>query len=216
MLPDTASALWVAFFAVVPGYVAVSTFVRHQKTWREADRDLRTVLQALAVSAVVQLAAAPVTLAEIYPVRNHLDQHPLRLALWGLLVVLVIPWVGGRAYARVVTERQVAPDPQDSWRRKLLRSLVTAPPSPTGWDWFFVSQPPDGAFVVVEFTDGKQVAGTFSAGSQAITSPEERGLFLAEEWVLDAAGNLFEPVPGSKGLLILDAREVRSLRVLVS
>jgi hypothetical protein len=98
--------------------------------------------------------------------------------------------------------------------RKVFRNVVTAPPAPTAWDWFFVTQPPDGAFVVVEFTDGKQVAGTFSAGSVVLTSPEARGLFLAQEWVLDAAGNVVAPVPGSKGILILDAREVRSLRVL--
>src|ERR1017187_4360960 len=214
MLPDSAAALWVAFFAVVPGYVAVSAFVRHQKTWRGPDGDLRTVLQALAVSAIVQLAAAPVTWAEIYPVRNHLDQHPLRLAGWGLLVVLVIPWMGGRAYAWLVNRGQPTGENPASFGTRVFRNAVSAPPSPTAWDWFFVTRPPDGSFVIVEFSDGKQVAGTFSEGSLAITSPEARGLFLAEEWVLDAAGNLFAPVPESKGILILDVREVRSLRVL--
>ncbi|MDT5233808.1 MAG: hypothetical protein QOI39_4308 [Mycobacterium sp.] len=215
MLPDTATALWVAFFAVVPGYVAVSTFASRQKTWRGADSDLRTLLQALWVSAVIQIVAAPATLTKILPVRAHLDQHPLRVAIWGLLVVLVIPWVGGRTFALVVELRRGKEDPAGFWVG-FFRNLVALPPAPTVWDWFFVTKPPDGAFVVVEFSDGKLVAGTFSEGSQAITSPEARGLFLAQGWVVDAVGNLVAAVPGSGGILIPNGEDVRSLRVLRS
>jgi hypothetical protein len=209
MLPDTTTALWVAFFAVVPGYVAVSTFAGRQRTWRGAETDLKTVLQALWVSAIVQLVALPVTLWEIYPVRNHLDQHPFRVAGWGFLVVFALPWVGGRVAALVATSTGIAKGGRFAW-------LWTPPPAPSAWDWFFASEPPDGRFVIIEFADGRQVAGTFSKGSIAITSPEARGIFLAQEWVLDASGNIVEAVPGSEGILISDISDVRSLRVLRS
>jgi hypothetical protein len=206
MLPDSATAIWVAFLAVVPGYVAVSTFAGRQKTWRGSDTDLRTILQALWVSAIVQIVAAPVTLIAIYPDRSHLDQHPVRVAVWALLVVFVIPWMGARAFALISIRSGIGGG--------IFWAVFTAPAAPSAWDRLFAASPPDGSFVIVEFTDGKQVGGSFSIGSFAITSPEARGLFLAEEWALDANGNLLQAVPGSRGILILDVSEVRSLRVL--
>lgn len=71
---------------------------------------------------------------------------------------------------------------------------------------------------MITFADTSRVAGVYArvAGrpSLAITSPQPQGLYLAEEWSLDANGDLLAVVPGSKGVMVTSSATVKSIRVL--
>jgi hypothetical protein len=68
----------------------------------------------------------------------------------------------------------------------------------------------------LEFSDGVRIGGAFAEGSQAFTSPEPHGLFLAEEWLIDDDGNFTAPLPGTAGLLVSAVTDLRALRILRS
>lgn len=216
MLPSTFQALAVLLLAIVPGFLATSFWVR-AKTWKGRGPDLLTILQSIAVSLVIQVVMAPLTTSWLYPVRAHLEKYPWRVSIWAALVVLVVPWAGGTLLGRLadVVFDPIAIGTGGSWRRTLGWLFRPAPP-PTIWDWLFTANPPDGTFLVFEFSDGKRVAGTYSAGSIALTSPEPQGIFLSEEWILDENGDLFARLPGTGGVVILNSTNVRQIRILKS
>lgn len=213
-MPNSLEALIVALLAVVPGFLAATTWAR-AKTWRGPTNDFRTVLQSLAISAVIQVVLLPYTLFLLYPARFQLDRHPGEMVLYLILAILVVPLVGGRLASWL---SDVVFDPGlvgDAGNIRALLSWAWKPsPPPSIWDWLFTAHPPDETFLVIEFDDGRKLAGVFATGSVAFTSPEPHGLFLVNEWVLDEQGDLLAPVPGSRGLMINSAANIRSIRVL--
>jgi hypothetical protein len=102
------------------------------------------------------------------------------------------------------------------WFPRLVGWIVGTPIPPTAWDWLFNTAQADGRFVIVTFEDGHQVAGEYSRPSIAITSPEPQGIFIAKEWLIDAAGDLERVRPGSRGILIPSLAGIRSIRILES
>ena len=214
MLPDDFGTVGAALLAIVPGYVATSVWAR-ARTWKGPAGDLKTVLQSLALSLVIQLVLAPVTISWLYPVRDELQRYPGRLAIWITLAVLVIPVAGGLGIGKLTN---ALTDPRSTlvrgrFRRSVARIWPAAAP-PSIWDWLFTARPPHGSFVVIEFNDGRRVAGAFAEGSIALTSPEPHGLFLVSEWQLDSDGNIVGPLPSSAGVTIVRTDEVRSIRIL--
>lgn len=136
MLPSNPTGLIIVLLAIVPGYIA-TTFWARNKTWKGHSTDLLTILQSIAVSAVIQVIAAPLTLATILPYSQHLDRYETRVAAWLALVVLVMPIVLGTcaaALANAVYDR-------NTWLNKGLvdfaRRVAPAPPPPSMWDWLF-------------------------------------------------------------------------------
>lgn len=75
MLPTQAQTVWILLLAIVPGFLAMSVWSR-AKTWRGPRRDLHTVLYSLALSALIQLFLAPVTISWLLPVRQDLENYP--------------------------------------------------------------------------------------------------------------------------------------------
>lgn len=213
MFPATTQALAILAIAVAPGFLASAAWSR-SKTWKGPTGDFRTLLQALVLSAVVQIIVAPLTIVWLYPKRSSLDMYPERVATWLALVVVVIPLLGGLAVGWITDYlSDFGWTELDGWRAKLagVRPVVAAP---SVWDWFFTRNPPHGRFLLIEFADGRRVAGVFSEGSIAFTSPEPHGVYLASEWLLDDDGNITAERPDSMGLLIKDISDVRSIRVL--
>jgi len=78
MLPATYQALLIIILAIEPGFLAVSCWAR-AKTWKGRGTDLSTILNSLAVSLVIQIAASPLTIAWLLPVRDRLPEHAWRL-----------------------------------------------------------------------------------------------------------------------------------------
>jgi hypothetical protein len=169
-------------------------------------------LQSLALSAVIQLLLAPLTIAWIIPVRDRLVDFPERVAVWGLLAVLVLPVLFGVVGGRL-SDWIADPSEPTGIRRLLARLLRTATP-PTIWDWLYQATPPFGSFLVVQFEDGSRIAGVFAEGSMALTSPERQGIFLVSEWQLDEAGAIVGPVEQSGGILVPSTASIRSIRIL--
>lgn len=213
MFPATFEALAILALAIAPGFLATSAWAR-AKTWKGPSGDLRTIIQALVISVVIQVVVSPLTLVWIYPKRNHLDQFPERIAVWLLVVVIIVPVVGGLLAGWITdTLSLVAAGDVTGWRRALAK-VQPLPVSPSVWDWVFVRNPPNGRFLVFEFKDGSSVAGVFSEGSLALTSPEPQGIFLASEWLLDGHGDITGERPDTKGVLIPDISQLRSMRIL--
>jgi hypothetical protein len=50
-------------------------------------------------------------------------------------------------------------------------------------------------------------------GGIATTSPQQQGIYLNEEWLLDETGNIYAKLPGTWGALIPDLREVRAIKI---
>jgi hypothetical protein len=215
VIPSTLQGLLIVLLAIAPGFLAATYWAR-AKTRRVPASDLHTILQALALSLVVQVIVAPLTYRFFYPVRAHIyDYDPRDLVGWLVLTVLVVPLVLGVALGKF-EERYLAPR-RDRTGESALHRLFTQiwPPSPpSSWDWFFMQVIPDGSFVLVEFEDGTRVAGTWERNSFATTSPEPHGLILAREWLVDEDGNFTTVVAQSAGVLIPSDAKIKKVRVL--
>ncbi|MDQ6945534.1 MAG: DUF6338 family protein [Actinomycetota bacterium] len=226
MGPGTFEGLVIILLAVIPGYIAVSLWSRN-KTWQEPPTDLKLVLLAVIVTGVIQLLLfLPLTSWWIWPVRDHLADHPVRVASWALVAVLLIPAVGGVYAGRLTTllsnRRRVGfPKTGKDWSTFLFSNLF-APVPPSPWDKFFMEPAPnakfptpDGQFLIVTFTDGHQVAGVYYGPSWVATSPQVQGLFLAQEYTVEN-GQIGTEVIVSKGVLIPNAANISSVKVMAS
>ena len=217
VVPTTLTALMIVLLAIVPGFVATTMWGR-SRTWKGHDSDFRTMLLSVAISGVIHVVSAPLTILWIVPARGDLIRHSYRVAGWAALVVLVIPTVLGIGAARFSDWFQEPMLKATDLRslgifRRVRAVLIRGGVTPSIWDWVFEAEPPDERYVVVTFSDGSRIGGVFEAGSYALTSPETHGLFLTKEWVLDENGNFVSEIPDSEGLMV-DASEVRSLRIL--
>ena len=204
----------VILLAVVPGYLTVLWWSR-SRTWRGFPADLHTVLQSLALSLVVQLLLFPVLLREIYPARDDLIHHPIRISIWALLSLIVLPYVLGTGAGKL-SDFVFPPglrEPSGGWRG-VVAWFVRPTPEPSVWDWVVTSGVMDGSFLILEFNDGSRVAGAYGKGGLAMTSPEQAGVYLSAEWAVDPAGNIYAEVPNTRGILIPDLRDVRSIRIV--
>jgi hypothetical protein len=215
VLPSSISAITAILLAIAPGFVAISVWAR-ARTWKglAGVSDLRIILQSLALSLVVQVIVSPLTIAWIWPVRTRLGDHPVRIAVWLSVSVLVVPFAMGLTGAKftdaLIERLGYSPG---KWT-KALSWFWPYPVPPSIWDWLFTTSPPNASYVILEFRDGRRVAGTFERGSMAMTSPEPHGIFLSEEWALDNDGNLLGPIPGSAGIMIRTTDDVQSVRLL--
>lgn len=206
--------VFILFLAILPGFLSVTVWAR-SKTWAGHPSDLRIVLQALVLSLAIQILASPLTLLSLYPVRTELDLHPVRVVIWLGFTVLVFPIVGGVLAGKLTDHLwQTHVTGETSRLSRFLRPILKYPIPPTAWDWFWLSEKADGAFVVVEFADGRSIAGTYGIGSYALTSPDRHGAFLTDQWELDSDGNITRRSPYSDGIMILDTESIRSIRVI--
>src|SRR6185437_5194813 len=98
IVPVDITGLAIVLLAVVPGYLAVTIWGR-RKTWKGRSTDLSTVVESITYSAVIQVVALPLTLTMLYPYRETLDAHEVRVAFWLIIVVLVLPIIGGTGWA---------------------------------------------------------------------------------------------------------------------
>lgn len=89
----------IVLLAIVPGFVATTMWGR-SRTWKGHDSDFRTMLLSVAISGVIHVVSAPLTILWIVPARGDLIRHSYRVAGWAALVVLVIPTVLGIGAAR--------------------------------------------------------------------------------------------------------------------
>lgn len=215
MIPSTIEAATVILLVIAPGYLAIHAWYR-AKTWQGFGGDLDTVLRCLAASMLVQVPMFPLAVwAGIYPDVAHPGKHAAALFVWLLATVLLVPLAGGYL-AGTLYGYFFLPDemgkPATFWAYLWQRLRGIEPP--TAWDDAFLYRVPAGSALVIEFTDGSKVAGSWEYPGTAKTSPNTPGLFLPEEWALDEDGNLSHLVPASHGLLIPDARTIRQIRIL--
>ena len=216
-MPTDLTGLIVALLAIAPGYVA-TVFWARARTRRTPGSDFDRVLQSLTFSLIIQVIAALYTIPVITPVRAHLLDHTLRLALWVALSVFVIPIPLGVVLGKIEDRLQTPvtnPGSMARWRK--LVNVVWPPAPPSVWDWYFTEEIPPGSIVVVEFGDGSRIAGSWEDGSFAATSPEPHGLILARQWGLDDQGNPTDAaVEGSAGVIVPNESTIKSIRVVLS
>src|SRR5438105_4448045 len=164
-MPSTFEALAIALLAIVPGYIAVTLWAR-TKTWERPATDLKLVLQAIIVSALIQVLLAPLTILLIWPVRDNLADHPWRVFFWAFATVIVLPAVGGYVVGRlsdlfsgalripVPSLGLSGPVDWAGWKSVLVpTSDDLGPIAPSPWDRFIRSGIADGQFLIVTFDD---------------------------------------------------------------
>ena len=191
--------------AVVPGYIAISCWT-YGKSWRRPTGDLQAILQSIVISVVIQVVASPFTLVWLGSDPSKWLKDPWLLSVWAGALLL-----GSTLGAYVVgqlSEWVFSLQGRPNWWPNVR--------PPTVWDWLFTRPRPDPFFIVVEFTDGRLLAGTFEEGSQALTSPLSQGMFLNRQWEVGPQGTLLGPVPGTQGILITNVESIRSLRIIRS
>lgn len=207
-MPATREALIIALLAIVPGWIYVQVWARN-KTWAPPTTDLRTVLQAISASLVIQILAWPILGRRVFDVRDHLQNHTTLVVWWLALVVLLIPFVAGLILGKLsdLLDQQNIHG-LDRWLRFLWPASL-----PSAWDLFFAQRIPDGGFLTIMLDDGKIIAGAFGSQSYVTTTPQDKGIYLEVEWLVDANGFITNAVPNSGGILIHDATKIKWIRV---
>jgi hypothetical protein len=213
-MPGTIQGLALLIVAVVPGALARAAWSRGKTLQRPAS-ETSQMIQAIAISLVIETALAPITVALLYDKRHNLDQYPLLVTAWAFTAAIVIPLVGGYLFGRVADALTLpAGAHPNAPGSRLLRDL--RPAAPSAFDWMAsMGTIPDPSVIVVTFRDGKQVGGLFAEGAVLTTSPQTQGMLFPKEVVLDGSGEVTgQLVPHSHGLLVPDLTEVRAIRIL--
>lgn len=222
MVPTSAAALAILLTAIVPGYLTIYLWSRN-KTWKGLQNDLQTVIKSITLSAVIQVLLLPYTLVVLYPVRDHLDRYPGQVAGWSVLTTLLLPYLFGSVAARITDSLFhpaaifTEPNHDRTWTSRLqtLGKWITQPAAqPSVWDWAVVSRRLDGCYLIITWKDGTKAAGAYEIGSLALTTPEQQGLFLKTEWLLNDQDGFIAPVANSAGMLIPSLTEIRSIRLV--
>jgi len=194
--------------AIAPGYVLIY-FATLGRTGRALTPDLHLVLQSLVVSAAILAAIGPFAFASLWPHRDHLNDYAWWVAVWAVGIIAAIPYVVGR----LVREASLWLDehPAHSLAR-LARVAVPASPPPTIWDWAVTTGTMTNRFLVIEYRDGRRIAGAHGHPGVSISSPEAHGIYLAIEWSADDHG-LLAPLPSTAGVLVPITDDVRCIHL---
>ena len=99
VVPTTLTALTIVLLAIVPGFVATTMWER-SRTLKGHDSYFRTMLLSVAISGVIHVVSAPLTILWIVRARGDPIRHSYPVAGWAALVVLVIPTAMGIDAAR--------------------------------------------------------------------------------------------------------------------
>ena len=213
MIPTDPIALAI-LLALVPGYLTIF-FATRNSTMAGLSGDLQTILQSLVLSVLLQALLAPLTVTWLYPVRDDLVHHPVRVSAWLILSFLIAPFVVGVVTAHL--GRALFPPSElvtKSSLKRLIRWFIWPEPPPTLFDWAMTSGVMERKFVLIEYEDGRRIGGAYGTPGVSMTSPQERAIYLAVEWVLNDSGDFLAPVANSSGILVPLGPTVRSIRLL--
>jgi hypothetical protein len=157
-------------------------FASHARTGRPLEPDLRLVLQALTISAAILAVLGPPAYAFTLSRAGNPIQEATSAAIWLVAIVLIAPFVIGFAARRLISILNQAPE---HWAIRGFRFFVPEPVAPTVWDWASLKKIFDGKFVVVEYSDGTKIGGSYGTPRGiAFTSPEQHGVYLVREYEL--------------------------------
>jgi len=198
------SAFQLAFYLalLVPGVVYAAARVRLRGP-RAADGSVGArILEAIVASSIFD-AIYGIVLADVAaqiiadPVAFAADKPRLALTIFllgGVVVPYVTAWV---AYGDVPMLRRPS-----SWIRETVRPKLTASQqaSDTATAWDFANKSAVAGWVRVRLAEGTWVGGRFDQDSRFSTYPEERDIFLSQQWRLDESGQFLGPVEGSQGV----------------
>jgi len=194
--------------AITPGYLLIY-FATQGRTGRELRPDLHLIIQSLVASAGLLAVIAPFAYATMWPVRSELDHHPWDVLGWLVAIFLFVPFVLGRA-ARIVGDL-MADHPQGGgtgW----LHLIFGHAPEPSMWDWAEGNNVMDNRFVVIEYRDGRRIAGAHGRPGVTFTSPEPHSIYLAVEYEVSQGGQLMM-VTDTAGVLVPITDDVRSVHL---
>lgn len=195
--------------AIAPGYLTIY-FAARGRTGQPLEPDLHLVLQSLAVSAAILAVLGPPAYVIVLASQANRVALALWAAFWMVLIVLVAPFALGWAARQFIAWSDLNPTRGIS---KTFRLMVSKPTPPTLWDWASLEKVIDGKFLVIEFTDGRMIAGSYGLPGVAMTSPEQHGVFLASEYQLGQNGVPTTRIQASSGVLVPLDRDVRAIRV---
>jgi hypothetical protein len=201
-MPDSFQGLAVLLLALLPGALYVWSFERQAGSWGVGLSD--RVLRFIGVSAVLQVALAPLALFlwRTYVVPGRLAAGDIPLSLWIVPVAYVaVPIAGGWVIGAATRRR--AP-----WAR-----FFTGPaPAPRAWDDLFGSRPE--GWMRLKMKSGVWIGGAFTSDRQAglrayaAGYPDEQDLFLPVAAIVDPESGEFDyddagrPITRDTGILV--------------
>ncbi|NNM59283.1 MAG: hypothetical protein HKM04_05660 [Legionellales bacterium] len=173
--------LFILFF--VPGFVSMKTYdLFIQNEGRKASSYL---YDAIAYSAI-NFALMSWLIAILFRYQFY-QKHMFLFAITMVLILFIIPASLGWGYATFC---------RTEWFKNIAHGFVNR-----SWDWALRKN--KGFWVIVNLTDGTQIAGIFGKDSHASTHPIMEQIFLQEAWALDESGKFTSAVQGAKGVIIL-------------
>jgi tryptophan-rich sensory protein len=113
-------------------------------------------------------------------------QHPIRYALAGVLVLLVLPIVWPVILVKI-------------FKSKKLASRIQIP-YPTAWDFFFDQRTP--VFLLVHLNGGALIGGYRGTSSYAASFPNDGDIYLEAVYPVDSTGKFGSPIPDTRGILL--------------
>jgi hypothetical protein len=199
--------------AIAPGYLLIY-FATQGRTGRELRPDLHLVVQTLVASAGLIAVIAPFAYATMWPIRNELEKHQWDVLGWLVAIFLLAPFAVGRL-ARVCGDLMAAHPRGDGtvWIRRVFGHA----PEPSLWDWAEVTGVLNGRFVVIEYRDGRRIAGAHGVAPDgtagvSLTTPEPHGIYLAVEHARVPNGDLVR-VANTAGVLVPITDDVRCIHL---
>jgi Family of unknown function (DUF6338) len=206
MLPTGLLQVITVIVFVIPGAVFQNWRSRLRGPTPDQVEASTRLLRAIAVSGVLMLVYAIFLgrrFVKSYGTVDKLQADPRGVAVWGLLLLFVVP-----------TALALLEHIWTIWRRRELqprhpiRTLTAYDPVPSVWD--YAIQRAEPSFVRVLMPEGRWIGGWLGEHSFMSSFPEARELFVSFQWHMNEAGAFVKPVEGSRGVWIRcdDARAV--------
>jgi hypothetical protein len=194
--------------AIAPGYLLIY-FATQGRTGKELRPDLHLVVQSLVASAGLLALFGPFAYSNLWPIRDHLDRQPLLVFAWLVGIFLVAPYLAGRAARGIGAWLEEYPKGRLT---RAMRAIFGGPQIPTLWDWAEVNDLMDNRFLVIEYRDGRRIAGAHGQPGVTLTSPEPHGIYLAIEYDRAADGRLAQ-LTDTAGVLVPITDDVRCVHL---
>ncbi len=191
-MPGWEQGLFAALF-IIPGYVMLKVVsLTMAVDFGRSATDL--LLRCLLLSTVNYAFSAPLL---VWASKRSWPDTALGLSATGIVVLFFIPTSLAIGYIVLVLKKGLL-------RRALeLAGLPYNYPDPSAWDAAFRRIGEQAQFVRVTLKSGQRVAGFFGGQSYAGNFPGPRDIFIELAYRMDDAGNLLEPLPGNRGVYVV-------------
>lgn len=177
------NSLFIFVLLFIPGFVSIKVYdLLIANDLRDFSKSFFEVLAYGAVNfAILSWWIIPICGNDYYL------NHPYFFAFSAICILFVAPIIWPIVYVWLL---------KWPWLNKRIIHPVKRP-----WDWFFTEN--NSVWVIVNLADGTKIGGVYSDNSYTSSYPLKEQIYLEEVWKLDENDKFIEPVPNTKGILII-------------